>query len=180
MSKKLKDGFIKYGVKIIAHNINTAIKSRDVRLVGDNVTVGVYNATEALLMAREMGLDLVEISSGEIPICRIIEYSKFLYELKMKNKDRNKNKVIVKDIRFGAQCDEHDFTFKKNNAIKFLKEGNKVKAYVQFKGREIVHKQQGEMLLLRFANDLIDYGKAESLPALDGKKMQIIIAPKKK
>lgn len=134
-------------------------------------------------MAEEAGLDLVEISPGATPpVCRIIDYKKFLYEQKKKQKELKAKaaKVVVKEIRFGPNTDDHDFEFKLNHAIKFLGEGAKVKAYVFFKGRSIVFKERGEELLLRFADRLEEHGKAEALPQLDGKRMQIMIAPKKK
>ncbi len=134
-------------------------------------------------IAREAGLDLVEIAPNiDPPVCKVVDYGKFLYELKKKAKEikAKASKVVVKDIRFGPHTDEHDYNFKKNHAIKFLKDGCKVKAIVMFKGREIVFKEQGELLLLRFANELEEFGKAEQLPVLEGKKMQMVIAPKKK
>ena len=134
-------------------------------------------------MANEAGLDLVEISpNSDPPVCKIIDYGKFLYEQKKKAKEMKARaaKIVIKDIRFGPHTDEHDYEFKKKHAIKFLQDGCKVKAYVFFRGREIAFKEQGEILLLRFANDLEDFGKAEQLPLLEGKKMQMVIAPKKK
>ncbi len=138
---------------------------------------------EALRLAEEAGLDLVEISPGAVPpVCRIIDYKKFLYEQKKKQKELKAKaaKVVVKEIRFGPNTDDHDFDFKLNHAIKFLGEGSKVKAYVFFKGRSIVFKERGEELLLRFADKLEDYGKPEALPQLEGKRMQIMLAPRKK
>lgn len=138
---------------------------------------------EALRLAEEAGLDLVEISPGAVPpVCRIIDYKKFLYEQKKKQKELKAKaaKVVVKEIRFGPNTDDHDFEFKLNHAIKFLGEGSKVKAYVFFKGRSIVFKERGEELLLRFADKLEDYGKPEALPQLEGKRMQIMLAPRKK
>jgi translation initiation factor IF-3 len=143
----------------------------------------VVSLTEALRLAVEAGLDLVEISPGAVPpVCRIIDYKKFLYEQKKKQKELKAKaaKVVVKEIRFGPNTDDHDFDFKLNHAIKFLGEGSKVKAYVFFKGRSIVFKERGEELLLRFADKLEDYGKPEALPQLEGKRMQIMLAPKKK
>ncbi len=134
-------------------------------------------------LAEEQGLDLVEIvPNADPPVCRIVDYKKFLYEQKKKQKEIKAKtlKVVIKEIRFGPQTDDHDFNFKKNHAIKFLQEGAKVKAYVMFKGRSIVFKEQGEILLLRFAQELEEHGKVEGLPILEGKKMQMIIAPKKK
>ena len=138
---------------------------------------------EAMRLAEEAGLDLVEISPGAVPpVCRIIDYKKFLYEQKKKQKELKAKaaKVVVKEIRFGPNTDDHDFDFKLNHAIKFLGEGSKVKAYVFFKGRSIVFKERGEELLLRFADKLEDYGKPEALPQLEGKRMQIMLAPRKK
>lgn len=152
-------------------------------MVGEGVEAGVYPIQKALEMAREKELDLVEIAPNvDPPVCKIVDYGKFLYEQKKKAKEMKAKaaKIVVKDIRFGPHTDEHDFNFKKNHAIKFLQEGFKVKAFVFFRGREIVFKEQGEILLLRFANELEEYGKAEQLPVLEGKKMQMIIAPKKK
>lgn len=154
-----------------------------VRVVGEDIEAGVYPIAKALEIAREAGLDLVEIAPNiDPPVCKVVDYGKFLYELKKKAKEikAKASKVVVKDIRFGPHTDEHDYNFKKNHAIKFLKDGCKVKAIVMFRGREIVFKEQGELLLLRFANELEDYGKAEQLPLLEGKKMQMVIAPKKK
>lgn len=153
------------------------------RVVGEGIEQGIYPLDKALAMAAEAGLDLVEISpNAEPPVCKIVDYKKFLYEQKKKQKEIKAKtaKVVIKEIRFGPQTDEHDFNFKKNHAIKFLEEGAKVKAFVFFKGRSIMFKEQGEVLLLRFANELEEYGKAEQLPMLDGKKMQMVIAPKKK
>lgn len=133
-------------------------------------------------MAREAELDLVEIApTAEPPVCRIIDYKKFLYEQKKKQKEikSKASKVVIKEIRFGPNTDDHDFNFKKNHAIKFLQEGSKVKAFVFFKGRSILFKEQGEILLLKFAQELEEYGKVESMPLLEGKKMLMIIAPKK-
>jgi translation initiation factor IF-3 len=154
-----------------------------VRLVGDGIEAGVYPIAKALEIAREAGLDLVEIAPNvDPPVCKVVDYGKFLYEQKKKAKEikAKASKVVVKDIRFGPHTDEHDYNFKKNHAIKFLQDGCKVKAFVMFRGREIVFKEQGELLLLRFANDLEEYGKAEQLPMLEGKKMLMVLAPKKK
>ncbi len=133
-------------------------------------------------MSQEVGLDLVEIAPNiDPPVCKIVDYKKFLYEMKKKAKEikAKASKVVVKEIRFGPHTDDHDFTFKKNHALKFLQDGCKVKAFVLFRGREIVFKEQGEILLLRFANELEEYGKAEQLPVLEGKRMLMVIAPKK-
>ncbi len=134
-------------------------------------------------IAKEAELDLVEISpSAEPPVCKVVDYKKFLYELKKKQKEIKSKaaKVVIKEIRFGPQTDDHDFNFKKNHALKFLAEGAKVKAFVFFRGRSIVYKEQGEILLLRFAQELEEFGKVEQLPLLEGKNMRMIIAPKKK
>jgi translation initiation factor IF-3 len=163
--------------------VNNRISAQKVRVVGENIETGIYPLQKALEMAREQGLDLVEIAPGvDPPVCKIVDYSKFLYEQKRKAKEIKAKaaKVVVKDIRFGPHTDEHDFDFKKKHAIKFLQEGCKVKAYVFFKGREIVFKVQGEILLLRFANELEEWGKPEQLPVLEGKKMLMLISPKKK
>jgi len=152
--------------------------------VGDNVPEpGVYPTQQALKLADELELDLVEISpKAEPPVCRIIDYQKFLYQQKKKQKEIKAKsvKVIVKEIRFGPQTDDHDFQFKLRHAEKFLQEGAKVKAYVFFKGRSILFKEQGEILLLRFANELEEIGKLEQMPKLEGKRMTIFISPKKK
>ncbi len=153
------------------------------RLVGEGIEPGVYPISKALEMSRAAELDLVEIAPNvEPPVCKIVDYGKFLYELKKKAKEIKAKaaKVVVKDIRFGPHTDEHDYNFKKNHAIKFLQDGSKVKAFVMFRGREIVFKEQGELLLLRFANDLEEVGKAEQLPVLEGKKMLMVIAPRRK
>lgn len=164
------------------HKINGNIRAREVRLVGDNVEQGVYTIQEALRMADDLGLDLVEISpTAEPPVCRITDYQKFLYQQKKKQKEAKAKsvKVVVKEIRFGPQTDDHDFNFKLKHAKSFLEEGSKVKAYVFFKGRSILFKEQGEVLLLRFATELEDYGKVDQLPALEGKKMIMMMSPKK-
>lgn len=151
--------------------------------MGDNVEQGVYSYAEAMRIADEMELDLVEISpTAQPPVCRIVDYSKFLYQLKKKEKEQKaKNvKVVVKEIRFGPQTDEHDYEFKLKHAKGFLQDGAKLKAYVFFKGRSIMFKEQGEVLLLRFANDLEEYGKVDQMPQLEGKRMIIMMSPKKK
>lgn len=153
------------------------------RLVGDNVEVGVYPTRKALEIAKEQELDLVEISpNASPPVCKIIEYKKFLYEQKKREKalKAKTTKVVIKEIRFGPNTDEHDFEFKKKHAIKFLEGGSKLKAYVFFKGRSIVFKDQGQILLLRLAQELEDYGTVEQMPKLEGKRMIMFIAPKKK
>jgi translation initiation factor IF-3 len=164
--------------------INEAIKVTHVRLVGDNIEEpGIFSIKDALKIAEEQELDLVEISpKADPPVCKVIDYSKFLYEQKRKQKEMKSKatKVILKEIRFGPNTDEHDYTFKKNHAIKFLEEGSKLKVYVFFKGRSILFKEQGEILLLRLAQELEDLGKVEQLPKLEGKRMIMLISPKKK
>ncbi len=165
------------------HAINERIRAREVRLVGDNVEQGIYSIQEALRLADELELDLVEISpNAEPPVCKILDYQKFLYQQKKHQKEQKAKatKVVVKEIRFGPQTDDHDYNFKLKHAIGFLQEGAKVKAYVFFKGRSILFKEQGEVLLLRFANDLEEYGKVEQMPLLEGKRMIIMLTPKKK
>lgn len=152
------------------------------RLVGDNVEMGVYPTREALKIAEELGLDLVEISpNANPPVAKAMEYKKFLYEQKKRDKamKAKASKVVVKEIRFGPNTDDHDYEFKKKHGEKFLKEGAKLKAYVFFKGRSIVFKDQGEILLLRLAQDLEEVGKVEQMPKLEGKRMTMFIAPKK-
>ena len=165
------------------HRINENIRGvKEVRLVGENVEPGVYPIEKALEIAEEQNLDLVEISAkADPPVCRVIDYQKFLYQLKKREKELKAKtaKVVVKEIRFGPQTDEHDYNFKLKHAQNFLKEGCKVKAYVFFKGRSILFKEQGEVLLLRFANDLEEYAKVEQLPILEGKRMTIQLSPKK-
>ena len=164
------------------YRINERIRVREVRLVGDNVEQGVYPIFQALKIAEEQGLDLVEISpNAEPPVCRVIDYQKFLYQQKKRQKEQKAKsvKIVVKEIRFGPQTDDHDFNFKLKHAIGFLQEGAKVRAYVFFKGRSILFKDQGSDLLERFVNALEDYGKVESAPKLEGKKMIVVIAPKK-
>ena len=163
--------------------INERIRAREVRLVGDNVENGIYPIQQALKMADEMELDLIEISpTAQPPVCKILDYSKFLYQQKKRLKEQKAKatKVVVKEIRFGPQTDDHDYNFKLKHAQSFLQEGSKVKAYVFFKGRSILFKEQGEVLLLRFANDLEELGKVELMPVLEGKRMIIMISPKKK
>ncbi|MCR5269460.1 MAG: translation initiation factor IF-3 [Prevotella sp.] len=163
------------------YRINEQIRVREVRLVGDSGSM-VVPTRQALDMARDEGVDLVEISpNANPPVCRLIDYSKFLYQQKKRAKEMKAKqvKVEVKEIRFGPQTDEHDYQFKLKHAKEFLEEGNKVRAYVFFRGRSILFKEQGEVLLLRFANDLEEFGKVESMPSLEGKKMFIYLAPKK-
>lgn len=164
------------------HKINGNIRAREVRLVGENVEQGVYTTQEALRLADNLELDLVEISpNAEPPVCKIMDYQKFLYQQKKKQKEAKAKsvKVVVKEIRFGPQTDDHDFNFKLKHAKSFLEEGAKVKAYVFFKGRSILFKEQGEVLLLRFATELEDYAKPEQMPTLEGKKMIMMLSPKK-
>ncbi len=152
----------------------------EVRLVGENIEGGVYPTRKALEIAEELELDLVEISPNATPpVCKVIDYKKFLYEQKKREKEMKAKatKVVIKEIRFGPQTDDHDYEFKKKHGEKFLKEGSKVKAYVFFKGRSIIYKDQGEILLLRLATDLEDYGKVEQMPKLEGKRMTMFLAP---
>jgi len=152
-------------------------------LVGDNVEVGVYPIAQAKKIAEEQELDLVEISpKATPPVCKIIDYKKFLYEQKKRDKalKAKASKVVMKEIRFGPNTDDHDYEFKKKHAIKFLSDGAKLKAYVFFKGRSIVYKDQGQILLLKLAQELEEYGKVEQMPRLEGKRMTMFIAPKKK
>ena len=163
------------------YRVNEQIRVREVRIVGDGGST-VVPTRQALDMARDQGVDLVEISpNAQPPVCRLIDYSKFLYQQKKRQKEMKAKqvKVEVKEIRFGPQTDEHDYQFKLKHAKEFLEEGNKVRAYVFFRGRSILFKEQGEVLLLRFANDLEEYGKVESMPSLEGKKMFLYLAPKK-
>lgn len=165
-----------------AHQINDKIRARDLRLVGDNVEPGVYPLAKALEMAEAQELDLVVISDKQEPyIARILDYKKFLYEQKKKQKELKAKqvKVVVKEIRFGPQTDDHDYEFKKKHAEKFLEEGSKLKTYVFFKGRSIIFKDQGEILLLRLAQDLEQVGKVDQLPKLEGKRMIMMMSPKK-
>lgn len=163
------------------HKINQEIRAREVRLVGENVEQGVFPLDQALRMADNLNLDLVEISpNAEPPVCRITDYQKFLYQQKKKQREAKAKsvKTIIKEIRFGPQTDDHDYNFKLKHAINFLKEGAKVKAFVFFKGRSIVFKEQGEVLLLRFATDLEEHAKVDQLPVLEGKRMSIMLSPK--
>jgi len=154
-----------------------------VRVVGENIEANVMSIQEALGLADRMELDLVEISpNADPPVCKIVDYQKFLYQQKKKQKEikAKTTKIVVKEIRFGPNTDDHDYNFKLRHAIRFLEEGAKVRAYVFFKGRSILFKEKGEVLLLRFASDLEEYGKVEQLPRLEGKRMIISFAPKKK
>lgn len=163
------------------HRINHYIRVPQVRLVGDNVTVGIYPTQEAIRMAQQQQLDLVEISAqADPPVCKIVDYNKFLYDKKKKEKEiKAKSKATeLKEIRFTPGTDDHDFDFKARHAEKFLQDGNKVKAYVQFKGRAIMFKERGELVLLKFAERLSEFGQVESLPKLEGRRMLMVIAPK--
>jgi translation initiation factor IF-3 len=153
-----------------------------VRVVGENVENGIFQLREALTLARDVGLDLVEISpTANPPVCKVMDYKKFLFEQKKKQKEikAKSAKIVVKEIRLGPNTDEHDFQFKLKHAIKFLEEGAKVKVDVFFRGRSIVYKDQGELVLLKFAQEVEEYGKVEQLPKLEGKRMIMMIAPKK-
>ncbi len=155
----------------------------EVRLVGENIEPGVFKFSDALRLAEEQEVDLVEISPNAVPpVCKLMDYGKFIYEQKKRDKQlkAKSTQIVVKEIRFGPQTDEHDYEFKRKNAEKFLKEGSKLKAFVFFKGRSIIYKDQGQILLLRLAQDLEEYGKVEAMPVLEGKRMIMFIAPKKK
>ena len=165
------------------HRINRKITAEELRLVGDNVEIGVYKLSQALAIANEQDLDLVEISPKAVPpVCKIMDYKKFLYEQKKREKTLKSKaaKVVVKEIRFGPNTDDHDYNFKKKHAEKFLNEGAKLKAFVFFKGRSIIFKEKGQILLLRLAQDLEKLGKVEQMPKLEGKRMIMFIAPIKK
>jgi len=170
--------------KTAAHRINELIRGvSEVRLVGENIEPGVFKFTEALRLANELEVDLVEISpNADPPVCKLMDYGKFIYQQKKREKElkAKSTQITVKEIRFGPQTDEHDYEFKRKNAEKFLKEGSKLKAFVFFKGRSIIYKEQGQILLLRLAQDLEEYGKVEAMPVLEGKRMIMFIAPKKK
>ena len=164
------------------YRVNEQIRVREVRIVGDDIESTVMNTRDALRLAEQKGVDLVEISpNAEPPVCRLIDYSRFIYQQKKRQKEMKAKqvKVEIKEIRFGPQTDDHDYNFKLKHAQEFLSEGDKVKAYVFFRGRSILFKEQGEVLLLRFAQDLEEYGKVESMPVLEGKRMTMFIAPKK-
>lgn len=165
------------------HRINRKITTEELRLVGDNVEIGVYKLPQALAIANDQNLDLVEISPKAVPpVCKVMDYKKFLYEQKKREKALKSKaaKVVVKEIRFGPNTDDHDYNFKKKHAEKFLNEGAKLKAFVFFKGRSIIFKEQGQILLLRLAQDLEKLGKVEQMPKLEGKRMIMFIAPIKK
>lgn len=178
---KLKRYFF-YNKKNKFFRVNNEITVPEVRIVGKNVKVGIYKIDLALQISREKGLDLVEVYSSVIPpICKIIDYSKFKYDRKKKNKiiKSRSNKIIIKEIRFGPNIDDHDLNFKLNHAIKFLKSGSKLKVYVQFKGRSIIFKERGEFILLKFVRLLKDYGKLDQYPKLDGKRIILTLSPLK-
>lgn len=164
------------------HNVNERIRAAKVRVVGENVeNQGVYSLAEALKIADNLDLDLVEISpNADPPVCRVVDYQKFLYQQKKKQKEMKAKttKIVVKEIRFGPNTDDHDYEFKKKHALRFLEEGAKVKAFVFFKGRSILFKEKGEILLLRLAQDLEEVAKVEHLPKLEGKRMIMFLAPK--
>lgn len=165
------------------YKVNDKITAQQVRVVGENVKVDVYPTSTAIKMAAEMSLDLVEISpNADPPVCKIVDYSKFKYEQKKKQKEikSNAQKTVLKEIRFGPNTEEHDFNFKVKHASGFLQEGAKVKSYVHFAGRSIVYKERGEILLLKFAQALEDYGKVEQMPRLEGKRMYMMLTPKNK
>ncbi|MCA6423054.1 MAG: translation initiation factor IF-3 [Flavobacterium sp.] len=164
--------------------MNNLIRGVDeVRLVGENIEPGVFKFSEALRLAEQFEVDLVEISPNAVPpVCKLMDYGKFIYQQKKREKElkAKSTQITIKEIRFGPQTDEHDYEFKRKNAEKFLKEGSKLKAFVFFKGRSIIYKEQGQILLLRLAQDLEEYGKVEAMPILEGKRMIMFIAPKKK
>ena len=170
------------GKKEDTNPINDEIRASEVRLVGDNVEQGIYPIDEALKIAEGLELDLILIApQAEPPVCRVMDYQKFKFQQRKHAKEQKAKSttLVVKEIRFGPQTDEHDYNFKLKHAIGFLKEGAKVKSYVFFKGRSILFKEQGEVLLLRFANDLEEYGKLDQMPVLEGKRMTIMLSPKK-
>ena len=164
-------------------NINMQIRAREVRLIAEGIEPGIFSIQRALEIADEQELDLVEISpNAEPPVCKVIDYKKFLFERRKKAKEAKSNQIKqdIKEIRFGPNTDDHDFDFKLKHGEEFLKEGHKVKAYVFFKGRSIVYKERGEVLLLQFAQKLAEIGKVDMLPKLEGKKMTLIMSPKPK
>ncbi len=174
--------FIKRKPREEKHRINNQIRVPEIRLVGDNIEVGIYPTRKALQMAERMELDLVEIvPKAKPPVCKIIDYSKFLYEKKKKEKEikAKTQKTVIKEIRFRPNTHDHDFEFKARHAERFLQEGAKVKACVQFKGRTIVFKERGELLLLKFAQRLEDFGTLDHLPKMEGRKMLVFFSPKK-
>jgi translation initiation factor IF-3 len=165
------------------YRVNERILAQKVRVVGENIKVDVYPTSVAIKLAQEQGLDLVEISpNADPPVCKVVDYSKFKYEQKKKQKEikAHAQKTVLKEIRFGPNTDDHDFNFKVKHAENFLKEGAKVKAYVHFAGRSIVYKERGEILLLKFATALEEFGKVEQMPKLEGKRMYLMVASKGK
>lgn len=183
MQKRTKKPYLGRQKPQNEHRLNDEITAREVRVVGENIEPAVYPLEKALKMAQELEVDLVEISPTAVPpVCRLIDYKKFLYEKKKKDKEQKaKSKQSeVKEIRFTPNTDDHDFDFKSKHAFKFLQEGNKVKCYVQFKGRAIMFKDRGELLLLKFAERLAEVGALESMPKMEGRRMIAIFTPKKK
>lgn len=183
MQRRSKPPYFKPRVVQNEHRLNREITAQEVRLIGEGVEPAVYPLAEALRLAQEQEVDLVEISPNAVPpVCRLIDYKKFLYEKKKKDKEQKaKSKQSeVKEIRFTPNTDDHDFDFKAKHALKFLQEGDKVKCYVQFKGRAIMFQERGELLLLKFAERLADWGALESMPKMEGKRMLAIFSPKKK
>jgi len=163
------------------YNINEDVQAHEVRIVGENIESKVCKTSEALAIAKSLNLDLVEISSeSKPPVCKVVDFQKFLYEKKKKEKEnKNSNKSTTKEIKLGPNIGDHDFEFKLKHAIEFLGRGHKVKAYMQFRGREITHKEQGEIVMLKFTQALEDHGKPEFLPKLEGKNLYVVITPKK-
>lgn len=165
------------------HKINKLIRASSVRVVGEDAEGGVFPLAEALQMAEDLGVDLVEISpNADPPVCRLVDYNKFLYEKKKKDKEQKAKakQTEIKEIRFTPNTDDHDFEFKLKHAIKFLTDGDKVKTFVQFKGRSILFQDRGQLLLLKFAEKLADYGTLESMPKMEGRRMLAMFTPKKK
>lgn len=173
--------FSKFRKKNQGYIINEDIQAREIRVVGENIEAKVCSLSEALAMAASLELDLVEISAtSNPPVCKIIDFKKFLYEKKKKDKEnRSSNKTVTKEIKLGPHIGDHDMEFKTKNAIEFLEKGHKVKAYIKFRGREIAHKEQGEIIMLKFIQALEDVGKPEFLPKMEGKNMYVVITPKK-
>lgn len=165
------------------YRINERIREPKVRLVGENVEAGVYNTREALQIAESMYLDLVEISRGELPICKIVDFQKFLYDKKKKEKEQIKKQkatqIELKEIRLTPNTDKHDFEFKLKHAINFLKDNNRVRVTVFFKGREITYRESGDLMILKFAENLSEFGVVEALPKLEGKRLSLVVKPKK-
>ena len=183
MQKRVKKPYLRQQRQVREHRLNEEITAREVRVVGENIESAVYPIEKAIKMAQELEVDLVEISpTATPPVCRLIDYKKFVYEKKKKDKEQKaKSKQSeVKEIRFTPNTDDHDFDFKAKHAYKFLQDGNKVKCYVQFKGRAIMFKDRGELLLLKFAERLAEVGSLESMPKMEGRRMIAIFTPKKK